>query len=596
MRKVIKLFMNRWLTGVLLGIACKYAIAVQGGFILESEDWNHSVQLSGADLCSATVLTETLALTAAHCVDSSSEWRTNVLVGAENLEVAGSASLLWFDPRYDQNSLNYDIAIIEIDWTAPHLRRITDGRLQSAGEYFAMMNGVSPMRSVLAIGYGQDGKGRVGTRKAAILEDLTVSVGDQREQLMAQYDLTSTIRPGDSGGGVYALYAGSDLALIAVTSGVQTVYEADGVTPKASINLLAPVAPSLCAAPAELRKLLSFSRDMCSAIEVARAELGVDPFNVTDEVLLWQFKLLNQSPQQYIFDTHKPKYLTYLALDGLLRGMESHALLEYVKQSTRMLQSGAVSDPEDRSRLRPLLKQLRAQYSDRGYLRRSVGVFTEGEVNQVLDVWLDRWLNSASLSGESCPYKNCASGNLLAPILVHSAPSENWDGVISFSSTDTAQSASSMSIIGALICSGARWWYEGDDTEFYDVVVRYGIQSADLSIMSTDKHLNIEFSTPVKGRLQGFLNRFAYDLKMPDLDRQWVSSSVLLLERDAWVDQGTEGSMKAGDLLLKRDRLDERFSVVDFDQGIDWVFAMCKDCDSTGNWRSEAFFQIWSCD
>lgn len=410
-------------------IACD-AFGVEGGFNVSGKEWAHAVRIqSAAGSCSATIITQRYALTAAHCVERG-EWSATVLRGDNSEEAVGTARVAFIDPRYDAETANYDVAVLSLALNQNGSSVLNTVKIQSSQTYLEMLNAKSPYRTVLVVGHGKDERNRLGARKAALVSNLTPNVG-REEMLWASYrPLSGASRPGDSGGGIYMLRE-SQMDLAAVVSGANTLkYAIEGDTYESTIERYSPIAPSLCKASPDIISALSFDKSQCAAIEATRKELATEFSEVPLPLLLHMMRLLNRSPQLAIFG--RDYLLQELAVRAFILGSRSpfviKTIVEYMDDYV-LSADEKLRQKENYELLTDHLIQSRGmeQRSFRRPLRQETRDFIENEKSGWFSAAREDWRNKARTT--SCPHENCFWKNEILSALVISSSSGDWSRV-----------------------------------------------------------------------------------------------------------------------------------------------------------------------
>jgi hypothetical protein len=327
----------------------------------------------------------------------------------------GTATLAFIDPRYKSKGGSYDVAVLSLSLAPGESSAKNKITLQSSLTYLEMLNAKSPYRTVLVVGHGLDERDRLGARKAATVSNLTPHVGEG-EMLWASYrPLAGATRPGDSGGGIYMLRE-SRMELTAVTSGGNTLkHIIDGDSYESTIERYAPIAPSLCKAPSEVRSGLAFDASECAAIEATRKQLSTSFDEASLPLLLHMMRLLHHSPQISILNND---YLTQeLAVLALMRGARSKYIGDLVVKYLRDIPF----DTEAKARQRYLTKELADALISDGRIEERFGgqsTRTPDGLIKALESARTAWQTAARIAyptalknGEACRFDNCFKVN-----------------------------------------------------------------------------------------------------------------------------------------------------------------------------------------
>jgi hypothetical protein len=286
---------SRWLVIAITILISTSTLAVERGFTLSGAKWNPVIRLQiGATSCSASLVSDSLAITAAHCFDSHEEHDSiNAYYGAIGNKLLGDAQLAYIDPRYSQSNWEYDVAIVSVD-IDEHAPPVKPLELASAKTYKQFISGSYPLRIVLAVGYGLDENNDLGIRKAAFEDNLSLfPLHDRAGQFFTDRRIGET-KPGDSGGPILIATEEGSRVFGVVSGNSVLTYEEEGEDERHAILTNAPAIPSLCIAPQDIRNALNVTASLCSEITTLEEKLYGPPR--TPLIRLWKLAHALESP------------------------------------------------------------------------------------------------------------------------------------------------------------------------------------------------------------------------------------------------------------------------------------------------------------
>ncbi|MFA5683625.1 MAG: trypsin-like serine protease [Lysobacteraceae bacterium] len=468
-------------------------MAVEGGFNVSGDRWDHAVQItSPAGSCSATIVAKGFAITAAHCV-ARGDWSAKVYRGNNLNDFMGVATLAYIDNRYSKETYNYDVAVLALSVGAGDLDVKNKVMVQSSRVYLEMLNAKSPYRTGLVVGHGLDERDRIGVRKAALVDDLVPNVGKQ-EFLWGSYRPTQgATRPGDSGGGVYMLRQ-SQPELVAVVSGGSSIQENfKGDTYETSIERYSPVAPSLCKAPLEIQASVSFDATECAGIEHARKLLSEELGEADLPLLLHMMRMLNDSPQLLI--SGNPHLEQELALRAMMLGARSDSVIVLV-ESYLDRRMGERNDLWKKN-----VEVLGNYLIDNGYMRKSgarsglhaleIEKFLK-ENRYKISEQVENDYRAMKSNGAACEYDNCFWRNMAGALWVSSEKGDWADVFPPEYSGILFEPPRNSHEISELVCLISDYLVLGKGGLESDLL-RRGISQADLSSFDSKSKREIKF-------------------------------------------------------------------------------------------------------
>lgn len=484
-----------------IGHSC---FAVEGGLELPDDGWEHAVQISfDGGLCSATIITLRYAITAAHCVDSEN-WSGEVNAGQFANRRIGRAAVAFVDPRYVQSEALYDVAVLKLELDPDVQIQEPLATIQSSTTYAEMLHAKSPHRRALVIGHGRDERGEAGSRKAAILENVTPFVGEREELWASHRPLSGSTLPGDSGGGFYMLRDGK-VELAGVTSGsmVHSV-TIEGDTFESIAKRYAPIAPSLCKAPSEVVEALMFDSTGCSAIEDARRTLSLGFDEADLATLLHMMRILNRSPQLPLMQNDA--LLQELSVRALILGSRSEAVSRRVVDYLSNVPSGKAERERWNNLTRALADQLIA---DGRVPARLDGQNSRGRLGSAITRHMSNWhtaaraawYRDAKRSQEPCPFDNCLKFNEASPYLMISAADGNWSDVFPVETSSRKFELNGLEDLSSVVCLLADYLEDGG-TGILDELNLGGVSEAFVSQFDSGESRTIKVDSGVV-RLSG---------------------------------------------------------------------------------------------
>lgn len=470
--------------------------SIQGGFDVESEKWNFSIALqSQKHFCSGTLLTKTLAVTAAHCIDDSRAI-FQVFSGSRLRHISGTGRVEYIDPDYTDDPLNHDLAFIrlQLNKDLPSFSEI--GSIMNSEWYLEWMNAQNVPRSLLVVGYGNDENDEVESRKAAILSRTSVSVGPT-EMLWSGFDHMGTTLRGDSGGGVFAVNQQGGFVFTGVTSGGYFSAATSESRARDYANVSSPIVPTLCAAPSDIKRELAFDDDSCAKIRSKRAHLNEVSFEASISQLVSAIKLLEDSAQKDYF----PPFMTEkLAVSAMAQGVQSRGVARIVR--SYMKRSPFISSSADRETRRTLASYLfgvlQGKYpdvtGDLGYRPRNEAIV------EILDRLSPIWRKDISRIERDNPSvaTHCESGdcekydryfyqrNSFEPDWVRVFPVAQ-PSVVKLLGFDEARRQVCM-VLDALL--------ERDRQQLYEIAKVHGMPLSSLEVVKTDDSFEFRLSSP----------------------------------------------------------------------------------------------------
>lgn len=562
--------------------------AVEGGFELESDDWAATVRVnSSSGSCSATVVTPQLAITSAHCVERHSNWRATVTAGHRASKPVGFAEIAWIDPRYDDQTLNYDIAILRLSNEGASDRIVSTVPIQTAEQYLDALYGSLPHGTVFTVGYGLDGRNDSGTRKGALLSGLGMSVGDPPGLYLSRFrKYAATPRPGDSGGSVYGLYDQQVILLGAHSGSQELTIVDDGESYTELIHRTAPIAASLCIAPASLLSEMSYSRRGCDSIEAALAELSLSPFDADVDGLLWQYKLLAKSPQRDLLERATPSYMLFLAVEGITRGVKSPALMKKAGDYSLELPP----DQLTKDRIRAQVRRLEDYLQQTGEIPSTAFI----DVAEFADDIASGWFGESRGKHYACDSSYCPQKNRTTRNLAHRTADGNWDDHIVLSSTVAASDKNTNAMVGKFVCAAIEAGKSGDDQALMDLLDQYGFINSSLSITKTPEETMYAFSSH---RLSIEKDGVWYKFFSINEDLVWLRGIADWYRRYGWEVDWDVSMPKAP--MLEAEAIDgsedEFYGSVN-PRGGALISGFCATCMTSSSWRSNPAIHMWGCE